>query len=173
MYLLRYLLKLPTIIGFAETNLLLLPRPVKLKSFSLNNKYTYIYFIIPLTNNKYYTVLTMKIFLINFPFFKALATAGLVTPICLAAAVKLSKDNFSLVSVLITSTFTPIRLIADLAIFARVFSESFIPFRLVDILSLITCGNILTLAAIDSLFLASSLSIRPSLKNFKVSSVCL
>lgn len=56
--------------------------------------------------------------MINLPLFKALATAGLVTPICLAAAVKLSKDNSSFVSVLTTSSFIPIRLIADFAIFA-------------------------------------------------------
>ena len=60
----------------------------------------------------------MKIFFTNLPFFKALATPGLVTFKYLAASVKLSKDNSSLVSILITLIFTPLRFIADSAIFA-------------------------------------------------------
>lgn len=73
---------------------------------------------------------------------------------------------------LITSIFIPIRSLADFEIFARVSSVSFIPLRFSEIFSLTSSDNILPVAAIDKLFLASSLSIR-SLKPFKVSSECL
>ena len=46
------LLELPTIIGFAETNLLLLPFKAELKAFSLNK-----FYLIHLTNNESFIIL--------------------------------------------------------------------------------------------------------------------
>lgn len=132
--------------------------------------------IIHLTNNKYYYYYFDCI--LNIPFtrlfaFKALAMAGLLTPMYLAAAVKLSNDNVSFVSTLVTLTFTPINLILDSDILRRVSSDNLIPLRFSDILSLTSLGNILPNAAILKLFLVSSLTLRSSLKNLRVSSECL
>jgi len=96
---------------------------------------------------------TIYFFFIGFSEISAFFTAVLLTPIALAASVKLVYSITSKVIRFLTITGTPIRDIAAADNLARVSSESFIPLRELDILFLSSSVKILPVAAKDRFFL--------------------
>jgi hypothetical protein len=122
--------------------------------------------IIHLTDNEIFIYLFIYFFVTIYICFRSLPEddafdiAVLLTPIALAALVKLGYSVSSWVFIFLTTTATPLKDIAAADILTFVSSESLIPKRLLDILSLSSLDNILPVAAKDKLFLVSLLTSR-------------
>lgn len=120
-----------------------------------------------------YFVLTRYFPCINFPVSKYFLTAGLLTPIYLAASVKFVNSNSSSVFIFLTNTAIPLRAIALADILDRVSTESVIPLRASEIFFLSSSVRTRPVAAKDKFFLVSSVTFLSFLKNSRVVLVCL
>lgn len=101
-------------------------------------------------------------FFSTFPENIAFATAVLLTPIALAAAVKLLYSVSTRVLIFLTRTDTPIEDVIVSDIFSFVSFGSTIPVRFLDIFSFVSSLNILPVAAKDKFFLVYSLCLNPN-----------